>query len=229
MTHFLGIDLGTTNSVAALFDGETVTPVRSSGGYLVPSVVHLGRGGRVSVGEKAKRLAEKDPLNSRTGFKRLMGTEASFEFPIAEGSFSPVTLSAHLLRSLRDDVKTQTGILPEQAIITVPAIFDLPQCRATTEAAQAAGFCSVELVQEPVASALAAGWSQESHGYWMVFDLGGGTFDVTLLSEEERLSASRRTRWTQLSRRPRHRPGHLHLGPRAGPGLWIGRLRKCCI
>jgi len=186
MTQFLGIDLGTTNSVAALFDGEQVRPVRpSGGGHLVPSVVHLGKNGRVSVGDKAKRLAERDPRNSRTGFKRLMGTDASFHFPAVDASRTPVALSAALLSSIRDDVQAQTGVAPQQAVITVPAIFDLPQSRATTDAALEAGFRHVELVQEPVASALAAGWTQSADGHWLVFDLGGGTFDVTLLDEND--------------------------------------------
>jgi len=179
----LGIDLGTTNSTAAVFDGEKITLVRNAqGGPLTPSVVRIdGRGG-VIVGARARRFLDSDPANTRAEFKRLMGTAESFHFPAANVRRTPQDLAAEVLRSLREDVREQLGFLPETAVITVPALFEVPQSSATAQAAELAGFSKVELLQEPVASALAAGWtSEDSAGRWLVYDLGGGTFDVSLL------------------------------------------------
>jgi len=182
----LGIDLGTTNSTAAVFDGEKITLVRNAqGGPLTPSVVRIdGRGG-VIVGARARRFLDSDPANTRAEFKRLMGTAESFHFPAANVRRTPQDLAAEVLRSLREDVREQLGFLPETAVITVPALFEVPQSSATAQAAELAGFSKVELLQEPVASALAAGWtSEDSAGRWLVYDLGGGTFDVSLLESE---------------------------------------------
>ena len=183
---YVGIDLGTTNSTAAAFDGDQITVVRNaSGSTLTPSVVRLSAKGKVSVGEKARRLLETDPENTRGGFKRLMGTDTSLSFAAAEKALRPEELSAEVLKSIRLDVQAQLGVLPEKAVITVPALFELPQTRATSEAAKLAGFTTVELLQEPVASALAAGFRAGSDGTWLVYDLGGGTFDVSLLQGGE--------------------------------------------
>lgn len=187
---YLGIDLGTTNSAAAMFDGTSIQSVRNGqGGVLTPSVVRLDRKGAVSVGAKARRLLETDPANTRTEFKRLMGTEQRFEFPAAGVSRSAIELSSLILASIRSDVEAQCGIAPSRAVISVPALFELPQTNATSEAARLAGFEQVEMIQEPVASALAAGWRQDEddRGLWLVYDLGGGTFDVSLLETQEGL------------------------------------------
>lgn len=187
---YLGIDLGTTNSAAAVFDGTAIQSVRTGqGGLLTPSVVRLDRKGAVSVGAKARRLLETDPANTRTEFKRLMGTEQRFEFPAAGVSRSAIELSSLILASIRSDVEAQWGIAPSRAVISVPALFELPQTNATSEAARLAGFEQVEMIQEPVASALAAGWKQDEddRGLWLVYDLGGGTFDVSLLETREGL------------------------------------------
>lgn len=182
MQKFVGIDLGTTNSASAIFDGDSVQVVRDSrGGSLTPSAVYFAKSGRVDVGARAFRQLERDPANARTGFKRLMGTNAQFLVPNIRAQKTPIELSAELLRALREGVAEQIGFSPDRAVITVPALFDLPQCRATADAAKQAGFQSVEFVQEPVASALAAGWNAETEGHWLVYDIGGGTFDVTLL------------------------------------------------
>jgi molecular chaperone DnaK len=187
---YLGIDLGTTNSAAAVFDGTAIQSVRTGqGGLLTPSVVRLDRKGAVSVGAKARRLLETDPANTRAEFKRLMGTEQRFEFPAAGVSRSAIELSSLILASLRSDVEAQWGVAPTRAVISVPALFELPQTNATSEAARLAGFEQVEMIQEPVASALAAGWKQDEddRGLWLVYDLGGGTFDVSLLETQEGL------------------------------------------
>jgi molecular chaperone DnaK len=186
---YLGIDLGTTNSTAALFDGEGVTLVRNSeSATLTPSVVRIDAKGRVTVGSKARRALESDPQNTRAEFKRLMGTAQAIEFPAAKLAKRPEELAAEVLRALRSDTKEQLGFLPERAVISVPALFELPQSAATAEAARLAGFTKVELIQEPVASALAAGWNAaQSNGSWLVYDLGGGTFDASLLETQDGL------------------------------------------
>ena len=186
----LGIDLGTTNSTAAAFDGEAITLIRNAqGGPLTPSVVRYDARGKALVGAKARRFLDTDPANTRSEFKRLMGTSHRLEFPAAGLQKRPEELSAELLRSMRADVQEQLGFLPATAVISVPALFELPQTRATAEAARLAGFDRVEMIQEPVASAIAAGWSAETADGkpWLVYDLGGGTFDASLLETTEGL------------------------------------------
>ncbi|WP_437621148.1 Hsp70 family protein [Sorangium sp. So ce1151] len=186
---YVGIDLGTTNSTAAAFDGEKVTLVRNSqGATLTPSVVRIDARGTITVGARARRFLESDPQNTRAEFKRLMGTAQPIEFAAAKVTKKPEELAAEVLRSLRADVAEHLGALPAAAVISVPALFELPQSSATSEAARRAGFERVELIQEPVASALAAGWTaEESTGSWLVYDLGGGTFDVSLLETRDGL------------------------------------------
>ncbi|XXX75380.1 Hsp70 family protein [Sorangium sp. So ce134] len=186
---YVGIDLGTTNSTAAAFDGEKVTLIRNSqGATLTPSVVRIDARGTTTVGARARRFLESDPQNTRAEFKRLMGTAQPIEFAAAKVTRKPEELAAEVLRSLRADVAEHLGALPSSAVISVPALFELPQSAATSEAARLAGFDRVELIQEPVASALAAGWTaEESTGSWLVYDLGGGTFDASLLETRDGL------------------------------------------
>jgi molecular chaperone DnaK len=181
---WLGIELGTTNTVAALFDGESIELVRTTdGSTATPSVVRIDAKGRITVGARARKLLDRDPENTRGGFKRLMGTDKAFRFPAAGIDRRPEELAAEILRSVRHDVRERLGFLPERAVISVPALFERPQASATSAAAQLAGFAHVELIQEPIASALAAGWSadHDAGGAWLVYDLGGGTFDASLL------------------------------------------------
>ena len=187
---YVGIDLGTTNSAAAVFDGERVAVVRNAQGATVtPSVVRIDKQGRVTVGTRARRFLEQDPANSAAEFKRLMGTDKAIEFPAAGVAKKPEELSAEILKALRQDIADQVGAPVERAVISVPALFELPQSAATSEAARLAGFERVELLQEPIASALAAGWraDDDGAGSWLVFDLGGGTFDASLLETRDGL------------------------------------------
>src|SRR5499427_2508016 len=186
---FLGIDLGTTNSAAAVFDGEKVEIVRNpEGASITPSVVKIDARGNVTVGGRARRSLEKDPDNVRAEFKRLMGSPHALRFSASKLERRPEELSAEVLKAIREDVRAQFGVLPAHAVISVPALFELPQNAATSEAARLAGFDRVELIQEPVASAIAAGFkAEEESGPWLVYDLGGGTFDVSLLETQEGL------------------------------------------
>jgi molecular chaperone DnaK len=186
---YVGIDLGTTNSTAAVFDGEHTELVRNAqASPLTPSVVRVDARGNVTVGARARKYLETDPDNTRAEFKRLMGTAQALTFAAAGLSRKPEELAAEVLKSLRADARDQLGFEPEQGVISVPALFELPQSAATSDAARLAGFKRVDLIQEPVASALAAGWSgQEEQGSWLVYDLGGGTFDVSLLETRDGL------------------------------------------
>ncbi len=184
---YVGIDLGTTNSAVAVFDGGVTHIVRNSeGANLTPSVVRVDAKGRVTVGTAARRFLERDPDNTRSEFKRLMGTDRALPFRASGMAMTPPELAAKVLAALRADVHDQLGVLPDTAVISVPALFELPQSAATAEAAALAGFTRVELLPEPIASALAAGWTAEQgDGRWLVYDLGGGTFDVSLLETDD--------------------------------------------
>jgi len=185
---FAGFDLGTSNSAVAVFDGSKIEVVRNSAGNtLTPSVVRIDARGRVTVGTKAMRALERDPGNVQREFKRLMGTAQTLEFESSKEKRLPEELSAEILRALRRDVEDVVGVMPTRAVISVPALFELPQNKATSQAANLAGFEQVELLQEPIASALAAGWDSDEAGAWMVYDLGGGTFDVSLLETRDGL------------------------------------------
>lgn len=186
---YVGIDLGTTNSTAAVFDGQDLTVVRNGqGGVLTPSVVRIDARGNVLVGTRARRFLDSDPENTRSEFKRLMGVAHQLTFAASGAVRQPEELSAEILKSLRRDIADQLGVTPERAVVSVPALFELHQTSAVSEAARLAGFERIELIQEPVASAIAAGWTQQgSNGPWLVYDLGGGTFDVSLLHTQDGL------------------------------------------
>jgi molecular chaperone DnaK len=186
---YVGIDLGTTNSAACVFDGQKLESVRAAGGgALTPSVVRFDARGNATVGARAYRHLQRDPDNTRGEFKRLMGAQYRYHFRAANLDKAPEELAACVLSSLRSDVEAQLGVRPERAVVAVPALFELPQIKATSEAARLAGFGQIETIQEPVASALAAGWSaEECQGPWLVYDLGGGTFDASLLEGRDGL------------------------------------------
>jgi molecular chaperone DnaK len=186
---YVGIDLGTSNSTVAVFDGQNTIVVRNAqGSVLTPSVVRIDGRGNVLTGSRARRFLDADPANTRSEFKRLMGTSHELEFPASGVVRRPQELAAEVLKSLRQDVADQIGVAPQRAVVSVPALFELHQIAATSEAARLAGFERVEIIQEPIASAIAAGWSREDlGGAWLVYDLGGGTFDVSLLETQEGL------------------------------------------
>ena len=182
-----GIDLGTTNSAIAYLDQSGPLVIKNSEEMEVtPSVVRLDEHGVITVGRRARQHLEVDPANTRAEFKRLMGTTDTVTFEKAKRSFTSEALSAEVLKALRADARDRLGIDPTAAVITVPALFELSQCEATGRAANLAGFTTAPLLQEPIASAIACGFKgAPTDGYWLVYDLGGGTFDTSLMNTSE--------------------------------------------
>ncbi len=177
-----GIDLGTTNSAIARQEGaRSVLLPGEAGDVLLPSVLHIRADGTRLTGRAARAFAEEDPKNTAVEFKRLMGTDQRRAFPASGIELLPEEMAAEALRALLR--RTPPGGEPVRAaVITVPAMFQLPQCEATIRAARLAGIEHAPLLQEPIAAAIAhAGMAQTSDGYWLVYDLGGGTFDVSLV------------------------------------------------
>ena len=180
-----GIDLGTTNSAIAKFvKGEVIVfnnPL-DYGRATLPSVVSY-RKDKIIVGSKAKEYQEKDPKSVAGIFKRKMGTSESFKIKSINESKTPIELSAQILKELKTFVNT--GDTLDSVVITVPASFDLIQSNATKEAGYQAGFKQVVLLQEPIAASLAYANMKKTNdladGQWLVYDLGGGTFDVALV------------------------------------------------
>ncbi len=182
----VGIDLGTTNSAMASFDGTTLAVVPNAlGEMLTPSVVRVDARSTFLVGRRAFRFLETDPANTRGEFKRLMGTAERLGFEAAGKDFLPEELSAQVLGSLLADAEAALGYRPAAAVISTPALFELPQNHATMTAGRLAGLSEVALIQEPIASAIAAGWRADAEGLWLVYDLGGGTLDVSLLETRD--------------------------------------------
>lgn len=177
-----GIDLGTTNSLIAKFEKGQVEVFKNPNGFKesLPSVVAF-RNDRILVGDQARTYAEKDPKGVASRFKRKMGTTETIK--LTGGSKTPVELSAFVLKELKNFV--HSGERVESAVITIPASFDTVQSNATKEAGLAAGFKQVLLLQEPIAASLAYANKEKGldlrNSQWMVYDLGGGTFDVALV------------------------------------------------
>ena len=177
----VGIDLGTTNSAVALWqDGAPQLVPNALGKELTPSAVSIAKGGQTWVGEAALDRMATHPADTATSFKRMMGTAATVT--LAGTTLTPEDLSAMVLRSLADDVEAATGQRPTAAVITVPAYFNERQRRATRRAGEIAGLEVKRLINEPTAAALAFGLTDRGDREpFLVFDLGGGTFDVSIV------------------------------------------------
>ena len=177
----VGIDLGTTNSAVALWkDGAPQLVPNALGKELTPSAVSLGKGGQAFVGAAALDRMATHPADTVTSFKRMMGTASTVT--LAGTTLTPEDLSAMVLRSLADDVEAATGERPAAAVITVPAYFNERQRRATRRAGEIAGLEVKRLINEPTAAALAFGLADRGDREpFLVFDLGGGTFDVSIV------------------------------------------------
>ncbi len=180
----IGIDLGTTNSLAAVWrDGAAVLIPNALGAVLTPSAVSLAEDGSTLVGQAARDRLSTRPERSAASFKRAMGTNHVFE--LAGRALRAEELSALVLRSLKDDAERFLGEPVEEAVITVPAYFSNAQRRATEAAGQLAGLRVRRLLNEPTAAAMAYGLHARAGGEGeeriLVLDLGGGTFDVSIL------------------------------------------------
>ena len=179
-----GIDLGTTNSLLARFNKGEVEVFKNPNGFkeTLPSIVGF-RNDRILVGEQARTFAEKDPKSVVSQFKRKMGTTETFKIKSTGQSKTPIELSAFVLKELKTFIRT--GEVPDAVVLTIPASFDMLQSNATKEAGYAAGFKQVVLLQEPIAASLAYANKEKGidlkNSQWIVYDLGGGTFDVALV------------------------------------------------
>ena len=182
MARAVGIDLGTTNSVVSVLEaGEPVVIPNAEGTRTTPSVVGYAKNGEVLVGEVAKRQAITNPDRTVRSVKRHMG-EKSWTLSIDGKDWTPQEVSAQILLKLKRDAESYLGDTVTQAVITVPAYFDDAQRQATKEAGQIAGLEVLRIINEPTAAALAYGLDKsEADHTVLVFDLGGGTFDVSLL------------------------------------------------
>ena len=180
MARAVGIDLGTTNSVVAVLEGgePTVIP-NAEGARTTPSVVAFAKSGEVLVGEVAKRQAVTNVDRTIRSVKRHMGTDWSQK--IDDKDFTPQQISAFVLQKLKRDAEAYLGETVTDAVITVPAYFSDAQRQATKEAGEIAGLTVSRIVNEPTAAALAYGLDKGDDQTILVFDLGGGTFDVSLL------------------------------------------------
>jgi molecular chaperone DnaK len=182
MPRVVGIDLGTTNSVVATVEGgEPVVIANAEGSRITPSVVAFSKQGEVLVGEIAKRQAITNPDRTVRSVKRDMGNK-DWKFDIDGKDYLPQQISAFVLQKLKRDAEAFLGDKVEEAVVTVPAYFDDSQRQATKEAGEIAGLKVLRIINEPTAAALAYGLEKGAHDERiLVFDLGGGTFDVTVL------------------------------------------------
>jgi molecular chaperone DnaK len=210
MSKIIGIDLGTTNSVASVMEGgePTVIPT-AEGGRLAPSIVAFNDSGERLVGQVAKRQAIVNPDNTIFSIKRLMGrrydepqvekarkvlpyeivqgpsNDARVYVPVKDKEYTPQEISAMILRKLKKDAEAYLGEDVTQAVITVPAYFNDSQRQATKDAGKIAGLEVLRIINEPTAASLAYGLDKEEDETILVFDLGGGTFDVSILDVGE--------------------------------------------
>ena len=180
MSRIVGIDLGTTNSGIAYMEGGKPTMIpNAEGKRLTPSVVGITQQGEIVVGELAKRQAVSMPERTVRSIKRKMGQ--NYRVKIGDKEYSPQEISAMILRKLKEDAEAYLGEKIEKAVITVPAYFNDSQRQATKDAGRIAGLEVVRIINEPTASALAYGLDKGKEAKVLVYDLGGGTFDVSIL------------------------------------------------
>lgn len=180
MGKIIGIDLGTTNSCVAVMEGgETVVIPNAEGARTTPSVVAFSKTGERMVGQVAKRQAVTNPDRTISSIKREMGSD--YKVRIDDKSFTPQEISAMILQKLKTDAEAYLGQTITDAVITVPAYFTDAQRQATKDAGKIAGLNVKRIINEPTAAALAYGLDKEQDQKIMVYDLGGGTFDVSIL------------------------------------------------
>lgn len=180
MGKVIGIDLGTTNSCVAVMEGnEAKVITNAEGERITPSVVGFSKSNERLVGRVAKRQAITNPERTVMSIKRKMGTD--FKVKIDDKSYTPQEISAMILQKIKTDAEAYLGETVSQAVITVPAYFTDSQRQATKDAGKIAGLEVLRIINEPTAAALAYGLDKEGNDTILVFDLGGGTFDVSIL------------------------------------------------
>ena len=180
MSKVIGIDLGTTNSVVAVMEGGEPTVITNQeGSRLTPSVVGFSKNGERLVGQLAKRQAVSNPDRTISSIKRHMGT--NYRVEIDDKKYSPEEISAMILQKLKADAEKYLGESVHQAVITVPAYFSDSQRQATKDAGKIAGLEVLRIINEPTAAALAYGIDKSEDHTVMVYDLGGGTFDISII------------------------------------------------
>ncbi len=184
MAKIIGIDLGTTNSCVSVIEGgEPVVIANAEGARTTPSVVGFGKNGERMVGQVAKRQAITNPDRTVASIKRQMGTD--YKVTIDDKKYTPQEISAMILQKLKTDAEAYLGDKVTEAVITVPAYFSDAQRQATKDAGMIAGLDVKRIINEPTAAALAYGIDKEDDQKVMVYDLGGGTFDVSIIEMGE--------------------------------------------
>ena len=185
MSKVIGIDLGTTNSVVSVMEGGEPTVITNpEGSRITPSVVGFTKTGERLVGQLAKRQAVSNPDRTVSSIKRHMG-EKNYTVTIDDKSYTPPEISAMILQKLKADAEAYLGEKVDKAVITVPAYFNDSQRQATKDAGQIAGLDVLRIINEPTAAALAYGIDKDETQTVLVFDLGGGTFDVSIMDIED--------------------------------------------
>lgn len=180
MSKIVGIDLGTTNSCVSVIEGgEAVVIPNAEGSRTTPSVVAFGKDGERMVGQVAKRQAVTNPERTVTSIKRQMGSD--YKVKIDDKKYTPQEISAMILQKLKTDAEAYLGDKIVEAVITVPAYFTDAQRQATKDAGKIAGMEVKRIINEPTAAALSYGFDKEDDQIIMVYDLGGGTFDVSII------------------------------------------------
>ena len=181
MSKVIGIDLGTTNSVVSVMEGGEPTVITNpEGSRITPSVVGFTKDGQRLVGQLVKRQAVSNPDRTVRSIKRHMG-DPNYKVTIDDKSYTPQEISAMILQKLKADAEAYLGETVSQAVITVPAYFNDAQRQATKDAGKIAGLDVMRIINEPTAAALAYGLDKDQDETVLVFDLGGGTFDVSIL------------------------------------------------
>ena len=184
MSKVIGIDLGTTNSVVSVIEGGEPTVITNpEGSRITPSVVGFTKDGQRLVGQLAKRQAISNPARTVSSIKRHMGE--NYKVNIDDKNYTPQEISAMILQKLKGDAEEYLGETVTQAVITVPAYFNDAQRQATKDAGTIAGLEVLRIINEPTAAALAYGLDKDNDETILVFDLGGGTFDVSILELDE--------------------------------------------
>ena len=184
MSKVIGIDLGTTNSCVAVMEGgEAVVIPNAEGNRTTPSVVAFSKTGERMVGQVAKRQAITNPERTISSIKREMGSD--YKVNVDGKAYTPQEISAMILQKLKSDAEAYLGQTVSEAVITVPAYFTDAQRQATKDAGKIAGLDVKRIINEPTAAALAYGVDKEQSQKIMVYDLGGGTFDVSILDIDD--------------------------------------------